>query len=87
MNITGDAQVGRRWIADASNPAKRMGAHIRSPDDQGDTVMTAPSAIYKFRLGRDASGAYVGELVDDWGWVITMHAEVVEPEGIKVAQR
>lgn len=32
--------------------------------------------IYKFRLGRDTSGAYVGELVDDWGWVIAIQAEV-----------
>ena len=40
--------------------------------------------IYKFRLGRDASGAYVGELVDDWGWTIALRAEVVERSGVKV---
>lgn len=40
--------------------------------------------IYKFRLGRDASGAYVGELVDDYGWTIAIRAEVVEREGVKV---
>ncbi len=34
--------------------------------------------IYRFRLGRDASGAYVGELVDDWGWTIALQAEVVQ---------
>ena len=46
--------------------------------------MTAPGCIYKFRLGRDASGAYVGELVDDWGWTIAIRAEVVERDGVKV---
>ncbi len=46
--------------------------------------MTAPGCIYKFRLGRDASGAYVGELVDDWGWTIALRAEVVERDGVKV---
>ncbi|MGI4807443.1 MAG: hypothetical protein ACRYF2_04960 [Janthinobacterium lividum] len=40
--------------------------------------------IYKFRLGRDATGAYVGEMVDDWGWVIALRAEVVERNGVKV---
>ena len=40
--------------------------------------------IYRFRLGRDAGGAYVGELVDDWGWTIALRAEVVERDGVKV---
>ena len=40
--------------------------------------------IYKFRLGRDATGAYVGELVDDWGSTIALRAEVVERDGVKV---
>ena len=46
--------------------------------------MSAPGCIYKFRLGRDASGAYVGELVDDWGWTIALRAEVVDRGGVKV---
>ena len=46
--------------------------------------MKASGKIYKFRLGRDASGAYVGELVDDWGWTIALRAEVVERDGVKV---
>lgn len=46
--------------------------------------MTTPGCIYRFRLGRDASGAYVGELVDDWGWTIALRAEVVERDGVKV---
>lgn len=46
--------------------------------------MTALGEIYTFRLGRDASGAYVGELVDGWGWVIAIRAEVVERDGVKV---
>ncbi len=40
--------------------------------------------IYKFCLGRDATGAYVGEMVDDWGWTIAIRAEVVERDGVKV---
>ncbi len=46
--------------------------------------MMASGEIYKFRLGRDASGAYVGELVDDWGWTIALRAEVVERDGVRV---
>ena len=46
--------------------------------------MKAPGEIYKFRLGRDASGAYVGEVVDDWGWTIALRAQVVERDGVKV---
>lgn len=45
--------------------------------------MIARGEIYKFRLGRDASSAYVGELVDDWGWVIAIKAQVVERDGIE----
>ena len=40
--------------------------------------------IYRSRLGRGTSGAYVGELVDDWGWTIALRAEVVERDGVKV---
>ena len=40
--------------------------------------------IYRFRLGRDAGGAYVGELVDDYGWTIALRAEVAERDGVKV---
>ncbi len=39
---------------------------------------------YCFRLGRVASGAYVDELVDDWGWTIALRTEVVERNGVKV---
>ncbi|MGI4939597.1 MAG: hypothetical protein ACRYHQ_03330 [Janthinobacterium lividum] len=45
--------------------------------------MSERGCIYKFRLGRDASGAYVGEMVDDWGWTIAIRAEVVERGGVK----
>jgi hypothetical protein len=40
--------------------------------------------IYRFRLGRDPTGAYVGELVDDYGWVIAIRAAVIERDGMKV---
>ncbi len=40
--------------------------------------------IYNFSLRRDVSGDYVGELTDDWGWVIALHAKVVERDGVKV---
>lgn len=40
--------------------------------------------IYKFRLGRDTNGDYVGELVDDWGWTIALRAEMVDRGGVKV---
>ncbi|NPD69754.1 hypothetical protein HN018_22045 (plasmid) [Lichenicola cladoniae] len=46
--------------------------------------MSAPGEVYRFRLGRDASGAYVGELVDDWGWVIAITAQEVERDGVRV---
>lgn len=46
--------------------------------------MSDRGCIYKFQLGRDASGAYVGELVDDWGWTIALRAEVVDRGGVKV---
>ena len=44
----------------------------------------APGCIYRFRFCKGAGGAYVGELVDDWGWTIALRAEVVERDGVKV---
>lgn len=46
--------------------------------------MAAPGEVYQFRLSRDASGAYVGELVDDWSWTTTLRAEVVGRDRVNV---
>lgn len=41
------------------------------------TVRTAPGEIYTFELRKDpATGKYVGEIRDDWGWVISLQGEV-----------
>lgn len=38
--------------------------------------------IYKFRFGRDANGAYIGEMVDHYGWTIAIRVQVVERDGV-----
>ena len=42
------------------------------------------AAVWNLSRYANASGAYVGELVDDWGWTIGLRAEVVERDGVKV---
>ncbi len=44
------------------------------------------SCIDRFHLSRDASGAYVSVLMDDWDFTIALQAEVVERDEVKVSE-
>ena len=50
----------------------------------GGARTKVPCCIYKFRLRRDATGVHVGELVNDWSWVIALRAKVVDRDGSRV---